>query len=77
MKPTINTMTHERAAQLTAILNQAVRNLTPQERDRRLQYHLAQARGPLRNLELMFETTAMILRAKSLTQNKDTHNGRQ
>lgn len=77
MKPRNDAVTHERAACLNAVLNRAIRDLTPQERDRRLQSHFAQARGPLRNLQLMFETTTMILHARKLYQYKDTSNVRK
>jgi len=34
-------------------MNEAIRTLSPQRRDRRLQIHLAQARGPIANAELL------------------------
>lgn len=45
--------TIERARQLTEIINEYIRTMTPQERDRTMQMHLAQARGPARNGDLL------------------------
>lgn len=52
-----NTM--KRAAELSRMMNDYLRNMTPQERDRRMQTHLAQARGPAGNgkaLRLLMNT---------------------
>lgn len=44
-----NDETSQRALQLRHIMNDFIRNRPPQERDRSMQVHLAQARGPVGN----------------------------
>ena len=63
----------ERAMRLRRIMNEYLRTRTPQERDRTMQVHLAQARGPVRNAMLLFEMTAMLLRARQTVQAKEQH----
>ena len=41
--------TIERGRRVVELMNDQLRNMTPQERDRRMQVHLAQARGPVMN----------------------------
>lgn len=43
----------ERATRLCQMMNDRLRTMTPQERDRMMQIHLAQARGPVRNGDLL------------------------
>jgi len=52
----------ERADRLRQLMNDAIRNLSPQERDRRMQIHLAQARGPLANAKLLCDATNLAIR---------------
>lgn len=59
------------AERLLEAIDEALRSMTPQERDRQLQIHLAQARGPVRNLRLLCEMTAMLLKAKRLMQARE------
>jgi hypothetical protein len=47
-----------RACELT---DSRLASMSPAERDRMLQTHLAAARGPERNLQLMFEMTDFLL----------------
>jgi len=44
---------HARATLLCDLMNAAIRNTSPQQRDRNMQVHLAQARGPIANAELL------------------------
>ena len=67
----------ERAKRLTEIINEYIRSRTPQERDRTMQIHLAQARGPVRNARLLFDMTAMFLRARQAAQPKEQQDVRQ
>lgn len=46
--------------------------MTPQERDRSLQLHLAQARGSARNARLMRRMTATLLRARQAAKGRTT-----
>jgi len=48
-----DTSTVERANCVIQITNEAIGNLSSQERDRLMQVHLAQARGPVRNGDLL------------------------
>ncbi len=65
--------TIERAMRLRRMMNEHLHMRTPQERDRTMQVHLAQARGPVRNAMLLFEMTAMLLRARQTAQAKEQH----
>jgi len=58
----------ERAMRLRRLTAEMLARLTPQEWDRTMQMHLAQARGPVRNAMLLFDMTAMLLRAWQLNQ---------
>ncbi len=49
-------------------INEAFDSMRPQDRDRQMQIHLAQGRGPARNLRLLCAMTAMLLKAKRLVQ---------
>ena len=57
-----------RAVQLREMTRDMLANMSPQERDRMMQRHLAQARGPVRNAVLLRHMTAMILRARKAAQ---------
>ncbi len=67
----------ERAAALREMMNDYIRNLSPHQRDRKLQIHLAQARGPVRNLRLLCETTAMLFRARKMMRRVERQNGQE
>lgn len=47
----------------------------PQDKDRLLQIHLAQARGPSRNARLLFDMTEMLLRARRINQGRKERDG--
>ena len=57
-----------RAEQLRKAVAERLRTMTPQERDRRMQTLLAQARGPAGNALLLRQMTAMILAARAAQQ---------
>ena len=65
--------TIERAMQLRRMTSEFVRNLTPQQRDRMMQIHLAQARGPIKNAMLLRQITARLLKIRKarLTEPED------
>lgn len=63
--------TVKRARRVMQLANERVRAMTPQERDRTMQVHLAQARGPVRNAKLLFDMTAMLLRARQTAESKE------
>ncbi len=69
--------TIERAMRLRRIMNEFVTTMTPQERDRVMQVHLAQARGPVRNAMLLCEMTAMLLRARQSARAEEKQNVRE
>ncbi len=66
--------TIKRATRLRRMMNEFITTMTPQERDRIMQVHLAQARGPLRNTVLLFEMTAMLLRARQTARPMEEQN---
>lgn len=51
-------------------------NMTPPERDRMMQGHMSQARGPAKNALLLRQMTAMILRARKATYPAETRDVR-
>ena len=63
--------TFERGDRLRRMMNEYLRSMTPQDRDRTMQIHLAQARGPVRNAMLLCDMTAMLLRARQMAQPKE------
>ncbi len=63
--------TLERAVRLRRMTAEYLRAMSPQERDRMMQVHLAQARGPAKNLELLRRMTAMMVRIKKAQQEQD------
>ena len=68
---TIDSDTIERAMRLRRMTRDMLANMSPQERDRMLQQHLAQARGPVRNAILLRQMTAMVLRAREAAQARE------
>ena len=53
-----------RAMRVRELMNDVIRNTSAQERDRRMQVHLAQARGPVANAVLLRSSIALMLRMK-------------
>jgi len=62
----------KRAVTLRIMTAERVRKMTPQERDRMMQVHLAQARGPQRNVTLLRQTAAALLRAKRTIDSQES-----
>lgn len=56
--------TIERAMRLRRMTAEHVRDMKPHERDRLMQVHLAQARGPIKNAMVLRQMTATILRIR-------------
>ncbi len=69
--------TAERGARLIGMMNERLRSITPQERDRTMQVHLAQARGPARNAMLLCDMMAMLLRARQTVQPEERQDVRK
>ncbi len=68
MEPLNDTDQGKRAERLWTLMDDYIKRMTPQQRDRILQVHLAQARGPVRNLRLLCDSTALLLRARRTIQ---------
>ena len=66
--------TLERAVRLRRMTAEYLRAMSPQERDRMMQVHLAQARGPAKNLALLRSMTAMMVRIRKAQREQDTKN---
>ncbi len=66
--------TLERAVRLRLMTAEYLRAMSPQERDRMMQVHLAQARGPAKNLELLRSMTAMMVRIRKAQREQDSKN---
>jgi len=66
--PMVDKATLQRALRLRDLMNGSLRNMTPQERDRRMQVFLAAARGPALNAKLLCDMTALLLRARQIQQ---------
>ena len=69
--------TMARAVRLRRLMDASLANQTPQERDRIMQMHLAQARGPLRNAVLLCDMTAMLLRARQAAEPEERQDVRK
>ncbi len=54
----------ERAVRLRRMMNEYLRNRTPQERDRTMQIHLAQARGSVANVLGLRQMTNFIMQMR-------------
>jgi hypothetical protein len=52
----------KRAAEVRRLMNERIRNMTPQERDRLMQVFLAQARGPEANARLLHDMMNVMIR---------------
>ena len=61
----------ERAVKLRKMTAEYLRDMTPQQRDRMLQTHLAQARGPMGNIVLLRQMTAFIFRARKMQEQRE------
>ena len=64
--------TIDRAVRLRQMTAEYLRSMTPQERDRLMQIHLAQARGPEANAMLLRRMTASMLRIKKAQQEAES-----
>ena len=63
-----------RAMRVREMMNGVIRNTSAQERDRRMQVHLAQARGPVANAALLRSSIALMLRMKGAqVQSENLH----
>ncbi len=62
----------KRAMRLRRMTAEYLRAMTPQERDRMMQIHLAQARGPLANMMLLRRMTATMVRIKKAQQDAES-----
>ena len=62
----------QRLATLCRMTREMLERMTPAERDRMMQEHLAAARGPERNLQLLCDMTRTVLALRKQTQNKET-----
>lgn len=69
--PSTDPDTIERAVRLRRMTADYLRAMSPQERDRMMQVHLAQARGPAKNLELLRSMTAMMVRIRKAQREQD------
>ncbi len=72
-----DTETIARAVRLRGMTRRMLAEKTPAERDRMLQRHLAQARGPARNALLLRQMTAMLVRAHRAAQDTESDNVRR
>lgn len=63
--------TQDRAELLRKMMQKYLQELTPQDRDHIMQTHLAQARGPKKNAELLRLMTDSVLRMKQNQTKKD------
>lgn len=68
--------TQQRVLRLRAIMADYLRRVTPQERDRRMQIHLAQARGPAANARLLRSSTNLAIRLRRRRMEGETTDGR-
>ena len=62
----------ERFARLCRMTGDMLAIMTPAERDRMMQEHLAAARGPQRNLQLLCEMTRALLAIRARNRNEET-----
>lgn len=69
--PPTDEETLQRAMRVRHLMDDRLHTMTPQERDRLMQVHLAQARGPVRNATLLLEMTSMLLRARQTAQARE------
>lgn len=67
--------TMERASRLRRLMNEYLKNMTPQERDRMMQVHLAEARGPIRNGNGLRMLTNTFIRARAAQRSQDRAGG--
>ena len=67
--------TVKRAMRLRELMNEYLRTRSPQERDRTMQAHLAQARGPVQNAVLLRQMTNAMLKVRSVAKHRDSSDG--
>jgi len=67
----------ERLVRLCRLTSEMLERMTPAERDRLLQRHLAEARGPQKNLVVLCAMTSTMLRLRQAASNpqEDHHAG--
>ena len=68
--------TRERAMQVRRIMNESLRQRTPQERDRTMQVHMAQARGATANAFLLRHVMNFSIRLREIRTGTDLHDDR-
>jgi len=68
--------TIKRAVQLRKKTARWLKAMPPQQRDRMMQVHLAQARGPVANITLLRQMTSIMLRIKNSQKETGPGNGR-
>ncbi len=72
--PDLERDTIERGMELRRMMNEYLRTRSPQERDRMMQVHLAQARGPVSNAVLLRRmTNAMLKLRKAAKSTEPSH----
>ncbi len=71
---TIDDDTVKRAMRQCELMNEYLRTMTPQQRDRNMQVHLAQARGPVGNAILLRQMTGMMIRLKQAQRSSESRN---
>ena len=68
--------TTERAMQVRRIMNESLRQRTPQDRDRTMQVHMAQARGATANAFLLRCAMNFAIRLRKTQTGTDVHDDR-
>ena len=53
------------------VIAEYFRRISPQEKDRLMQLRLAEVRGPVRNVRLVCQMTAMLLKARRINQPRE------
>ena len=74
-EPVADPVACERFVRLCRMTDEMLAKMTPAERDRMMQEHLAAARGPERNLELLCNMTETLLALRKQTQTKGDSDG--
>jgi hypothetical protein len=71
--PFTDDATMKRAMQVRRMMNESILQRTPQERDRMMQVHLAQARGTTANAFLLRCAMNFALRLRQARSERDAH----
>lgn len=66
-----------KASEVMDLIAQYFCAMTPQNKDRLMQIHLAQARGSASNARLLCATTAMMLRARQINEQSKGRHGNE